>query len=234
MMSRSADSEDFESTCGRTTKHSLGQLLGLSRRHVAKKKNAHPGPLTVVQQDHPFLFISWPPVLSFLGRPPRSESVCGAWSSQYEGLRITTRRAHCGLPGWPVPRGGGFCDAADNDRSAADSAVGVGGDGDGTVGGGGDGDEMSAEGFVRYLRAYRHRFDLEVFTDTEVVGAAGGTFSAGGTSFDGGTVYDGEELSAGETSFDGGTFPASWPAYRRGGGVDGAGGAGGIRIRYRR
>lgn len=33
------------------------------------------------------------------------------------------------------------------------------------------GDEMSAQGFVRYLRAYQRRFDLDVFTDTEVVGA---------------------------------------------------------------
>eukprot|EP00752_Nemacystus_decipiens_P001331 g1321.t1 len=126
----------------------------------------------------------------------RSDSVCGAWSRQYEGLRITTRRAHCGLPGWPVPRGG-FCGKAAND------------DTDFTVRGGGGGghDEMSAEGFVRYLRAYRRRFDLEVFTDTEV-------FSA-----DGETLPDGETLSA------------SWAACRRGGR---AGDGGGIRVRYRR
>eukprot|EP00903_Cladosiphon_okamuranus_P007184 g6976.t1 len=119
----------------------------------------------------------------------RSDSVCGTWSRQYEGLRITTRRAHCGLPGWPVPCDG-FCDTADNPDTPTPQ---------------GGGDEMSAESFVLYLRAYRSRFDVQVFTDTEVLGADG------------------------ETRFD-----AAWPYRGAGGDADWAGGAGGIRVRCRR
>ncbi|CAM9800957.1 unnamed protein product [Ectocarpus fasciculatus] len=106
----------------------------------------------------------------------RSESVCGAWARQYEGLRITTRRRHCGLPGWPVPPEG-FCDngraddtAPPNNTNAAsgfNSNSNSSDDNDAT----GAGDEMSAQSFVRYLRAYRRRFGLTVFTETEVLGA---------------------------------------------------------------
>ncbi|CBN76497.1 conserved unknown protein [Ectocarpus siliculosus] len=106
----------------------------------------------------------------------RSESLCGAWARQYEGLRITTRRRHCGLPGWPVPPEG-FCDngCADDIAPANNTNAGSGftidsnssNDNHAT----GAGDEMSAQSFVRYLRAYRRRFGLAVFTETEVLGA---------------------------------------------------------------
>ncbi|CAN0130131.1 unnamed protein product [Ectocarpus sp. 12 AP-2014] len=110
----------------------------------------------------------------------RSGSVCGAWARQYEGLRITTRRRHCGLPGWPVPPEG-FCDNGCDNGSADDTAPAN----NTTAASGfyinsnnsngnhatGAGDEMSAQSFVRYLRAYRRRFGLAVFTETEVLGA---------------------------------------------------------------
>ncbi|CAN0118905.1 unnamed protein product, partial [Ectocarpus sp. 4 AP-2014] len=110
----------------------------------------------------------------------RSESVCGAWARQYEGLRITTRRRHCGLPGWPVPPEG-FCDNGCDDDCADDTAhannsnaasgfyINSNSSNDNHATGAGD--EMSAQSFVRYLRAYRRRFDLAVFTETEVLGA---------------------------------------------------------------
>lgn len=89
--------------------------------------------------------------------PGRSKSVCGSWSGQYEGLHITTRRIHCGLPGWPVPREG-FCAAGSSD--------------------------MSASSFIRYLQGYRRRFDLDVSFETEVIWAereASFTFGNGDT-----------------------------------------------------
>lgn len=88
----------------------------------------------------PFLLL----VLSSTFSAARSDSVCGAWGGQYEGLQITTRRTHCGLPGWPVPREG---------FSAAGSS------------------DISAPSFVRYLRGYRRRFDLDVSFETEVIWA---------------------------------------------------------------
>jgi hypothetical protein len=30
--------------------------------------------------------------------------ISGVWSKQYTSLKITTRRAHCGLPHYPVPQ----------------------------------------------------------------------------------------------------------------------------------
>lgn len=47
----------------------------------------------------------------------RASSVGGSWAAQYEGLKITTRRTHCGLPGWPVPHEG-FCERGDGEMLA--------------------------------------------------------------------------------------------------------------------
>ncbi|CAN0067124.1 unnamed protein product, partial [Ectocarpus sp. 8 AP-2014] len=106
----------------------------------------------------------------------RSESLSGSWARQYEGLRITTRRRHCGLPGWPVPPEG-FCDngcaddiAPANNTNAA-SGFSIDGNSSNDNHATGAGDEMSAQSFVRYLRAYRRRFGLAAFTETEVLGA---------------------------------------------------------------
>ena len=125
------------------------QFVQAPRRRIFLSRGTQAAPdalsPTLYQRGQPFVQA---PCSSFASSssffPGRSKSVCGAWSGQYEGLHITTRRTHCGLPGWPVPREG-FCAAGSS--------------------------EMSASSFVRYLRGYRRRFDLDISFETEVIWA---------------------------------------------------------------
>ncbi|CAM9676969.1 unnamed protein product, partial [Sphacelaria rigidula] len=106
----------------------------------------------------------------------RSSSVGGSWAAQYEGLKITTRHKHCGLPGWPVPKEG-FCERGDGELSAPDFLRRVAHF---------ISDVESSQNFHRgccswsrfvgicshrYLTGYCRRFDLDVATDTEVLSA---------------------------------------------------------------